>query len=113
MKPIPFVYVKDMERSIEWYTKVLGSPRLLSTSPYWSELESDGSVLALHGADEIEPGGAAGISFVVSETLEEFVARLESEAITPLRGIRDEVFGRSLVLEDPDGFRFQVNEYRD
>lgn len=113
MQPIPFIYVTDMERSLDWYRKVIPSARLVSSSPYWSELDVDGVTFALHGAAEIEQGGSAGVSFVADETLEDLIGRLGSVSITPLRGIRDEPFGRSLVLEDPDGFRFQVNEYAD
>ena len=111
MKPIPFVYVTDMDRAIEWYRTVLPSARLVSTSPYWSELDIDGSILALHGAASIESGGAAGIAFVANEPLEVLVERLATSDIAPYRGIGDEPFGRSLVLQDPDGFRFQINEH--
>ena len=29
----------------------------------------------------------------------------------PARGIADEAFGRSLILEDPNGLQIQVNEH--
>ncbi len=111
MRPVPFVLVTDMDRSIEWYGTVLGSASVLTASPYWSELEIGGAVLALHRADQIQPGGAAGIAFVVEEPLEALVVRLADSGIEAARGIEAEPFGRSMVLEDPDGFRFQVNEY--
>ena len=68
-------------------------------------------MLALHGTESISPGGSAGIAFVADEPLEDLVSRLRTQGIEPARQIADEPFGRSLVLEDPDGFRFQVNEY--
>ncbi len=111
MKPVPFIYTTDMSRSIEWYRAVIPTARLVSESPYWSELDIDGDVLALHGAESITPGGGVGLSFVADEPLEAIVTRLRAGGIDPVRGIADEPFGRSLVLEDPDGFRFQVNEY--
>lgn len=111
MKPVPFIYTTDMARSIDWYRTVIPRARLTSESPYWSELDVDGDVLALHGTDAISPGGAAGVSFVADESLEDVLERLGEAGIEPLRGIADEPFGRSIVLEDPDGFRFQVNEY--
>lgn len=111
MKPVPFIYTTDMARSIDWYRTVLPKARLMSESPYWSEFDIEGDVLALHGTDSIEPGGAAGVAFVADESLEDLLERLAEAGIEPLRGIAGEPFGRSIVLEDPDGFRFQVNEY--
>lgn len=111
MKPVPFIYTTDMARSIEWYLTVIPEATLVSESPYWSELDIDGHTLGLHGTQSITPGGGAGVSFVAGEPLEVVLERLAGEGIEPARGIGDEPFGRSIVLEDPDGFRFQVNEY--
>lgn len=111
MKPVPFIYTTDMTRSIDWYRTVIPRATLTSESPYWSELDIDGAILALHGTDSISPGGGAGVAFVADEPLEALVARLTDAGIEPSRGVAEEPFGRSIVLEDPDGFRFQVNEY--
>ncbi|HEY5651484.1 MAG TPA: VOC family protein [Acidimicrobiia bacterium] len=113
MRPIPFVYTTDMQRSIDWDRAVIPRARLASSSPHWSELEIDGATLALHGAEQVTTGGAAGVTFVAAERLENVVFRLAAAGIEPVRGIQDEPFGRSLVLEDPEGFRFRVNEYVD
>ncbi len=113
MRPIPFVFTTHMQRSIDWYRTVIPQARLVSTSPYWSELEIEGSILALHAAEQVTSGGASGITFVATEKLEDLVSRLDQRDIEPFSGIKDEPFGRSLVLEDPEGFRFQVNEYAD
>jgi predicted enzyme related to lactoylglutathione lyase len=111
MKPVPFIYTTDMSRSIAWYLTVIPRARLISESPYWSELDIDGDVLALHGTESISRGGAAGVAFVADEPLEDVLSRLREAGIESVREIADEPFGRSIVLEDPDGFRFQVNEY--
>jgi predicted enzyme related to lactoylglutathione lyase len=92
---------------------VIPQATLISESPYWSELDIDGDVLALHATESISTGGGAGVTFVAAEPLEDLVERLRESGVEPLRGIGDEPFGRSIVLEDPDGFRFQVNEYSD
>ena len=111
MKPVPFIYTTDMARSIEWYRKVIPAATLVSQSPYWSEFDIDGARLALHAAQAITQGGGAGVSFVAAEPLEGLLDRLAAEGIEAARGIAAEPFGRSIVLEDPEGFRFQVNEY--
>jgi hypothetical protein len=90
---------------------VIPEAELISESPFWSELDIDGDVLALHGTESISHGGAAGVACVADEPLEHVLTRLRDAGIEPARGIADEPFGRSIVLEDPDGFRFQVNEY--
>ena len=51
------------------------------------------------------------MAFTADERLEDLLARLAVAGIEPARGIADEPFGRSTVLQDPDGFSFQVNEY--
>ena len=112
MEPVPFVYTTDMRRSVDWYRRVIPAATLRVESPYWSELDIEGLTLAFHAAESVSQGGAAGISFVVSESLESLLERLAEHGIEPVRGIQAEPFGRSIVLEDPDGFQFQVNEYQ-
>lgn len=101
---MPIVYVTDMDASLAFYES-LGF-EIMSRSEMWSRLRAgDGAVLALHGAG---PEGAAQVelALVAEEPLERV-----AERVPPRRGIADEAFGRSLVVEDPDGMRIQVNEH--
>lgn len=103
---MPIVYVRDMDVSIEFYERLGFEAR--SRSPMWSELTAgEGTVLALHGTRG-EEAGTTELALVAEEPLERV-----AERVTPLRGIADEAFGRSLVVEDPDGLRIQVNEHED
>ena len=111
MKPVPFIYTTDMAQSIEWYRTVIPRANLVAEGPFWSEFDIDGATLALHGTESVTAGGGAGVAFVADEPLEDLLARLAGAGIEPVRGVADEPFGRSIVLEDPDGLRFQVNEY--
>jgi catechol 2,3-dioxygenase-like lactoylglutathione lyase family enzyme len=100
---MPIVYVRDMDASIAFYER-LGFA-VSSRSPMWSELRAgEGAVLALHAAGD--DAGRIELSMVAEQPLERV-----AEVTTPVRGIADEAFGRSLVLEDPDGLRIQVNEH--
>ena len=100
---MPIVYVTDMDRSIEFYGS-LGF-ELRSRGDHWSELAAgDGAVLALHRA----PAAGLELALVAREPLEQ---TLETHAGAVARPISDEGFGRSLVLQDPDGLRLQVNEH--
>lgn len=55
--------------------------------------------------------GRVELSLVATEPLEAVLERLGAAGIEPVRGISDEAFGRSVVLEDPDGTPVQVNEH--
>ena len=77
-----------------------------SRSEMWSELSAgDGAVLALHKALE-EHVGRVERALVAEEPLERV-----AELVAPYRGIADEAFGRSLVVQDPNGMKIQVNEH--
>jgi catechol 2,3-dioxygenase-like lactoylglutathione lyase family enzyme len=101
---MPIVYVTDMDASLAFYES-LGFG-VQSRSQMWSQLRAgDGAVLALHGAGA-DDAGRVRLALVAEEPLEQV-----AERIPPYRGIADEAFGRSLVLQDPNGMRIQVNEH--
>ncbi len=104
------VYVRAMEPAVDWYRKVLGSDPATHGS-HWASFRIGGANLALHYVEETTPAGRVELSLVVTQPLEDLVARLESVGIAPHRGIVDETFGRSLQLMDPEGLVVQVNEH--
>ena len=103
---MPIVYVRDMDESVAFYERLGFEVDIQSRSQNWTELKAgEGAVLALHSAE----GGKAGrieLSMVSDEPLERLV-----EVAPPARGISDEAFGRSIVLQDPNGLEIQVNEH--
>ncbi len=111
MRPLTIVYVTDMARSLAWYRSLLPDAELVSSSPFWSEFAADGGTLALHAAESIDPGNQVGLSLVAEEPLEAIGAQLDSFYIDVVRSIHDEPFGRSMVVEDPDGLKIQINEH--
>jgi catechol 2,3-dioxygenase-like lactoylglutathione lyase family enzyme len=101
---MPIVYVQEMEPSVEFYERLGFAAK--SRSEMWSELAAgDGALLALHKAppDQV---GRVELALVAEEPLERVAA-----LVTPYRGIADEAFGRSLVVQDPSGMKIQVNEH--
>ncbi len=110
------VFVSDMQRSIQFYREVLGLP-LKSESPHWTEFANQGSTLALHLADSVNPEGAAQggnpagscqLGFQV-EDLDEAHRRLQAQGVKCLMAPRTEEFGiRQAVYADPDGLRFTL-----
>jgi hypothetical protein len=51
------------------------------------------------------------LSLQADEPLESVAERLEAAGVPLSRGIADERFGRSMVIQDPDGLPIQVNEH--
>lgn len=111
MRLQPIVYTTRMDDAIAWYSAILGStPEYASDS--WTSFAVRGGHLALHAASRLRDGGRTVLSLVAEEPLEELIARLAASGIEPRRGLQDETFGRSVVLEDPEGLLIQVNEHR-
>jgi catechol 2,3-dioxygenase-like lactoylglutathione lyase family enzyme len=103
---MPIVYVRNMDESVAFYEQLGFEVDIRSRSRSWTELKGRGrTLLALHSA-EGEGAGRVELSMVAEEPLE----RLAKSAPVA-RGIADEAFGRSIVLEDPSGLRIQVNEH--
>ncbi|MCP5025201.1 MAG: VOC family protein [Actinomycetia bacterium] len=113
MKLLPIVYVTNMDRSVRFYT-LLGF-RPSTVGEFWSELEAgSGAMLGLHGATgPLDGGTQVELNLVADQPLEEISRLAGDHQMKVAREIRDEIFGRSFVLTDPDGLAIQVNEYRD
>lgn len=112
MKLTPLVYVTDMDESIDFYTKLLPAATVISSSPYWTELQVGESTLALHHAETVDHTyDGMGLGIDASTSLEQVVAHLETAGITSAGEICSQPFGRSLTVEDPDGLVIQINEH--
>jgi predicted enzyme related to lactoylglutathione lyase len=107
----PIVYVTDMKRAVDWYSTVLDVGPAYQ-SPAWTALPVGDATLGLHITDIRPTESYLALSLVAKRPLEEVVQRLESAGISIGREIRDEDFGRSLVVIDPDGTAIQINEHR-
>jgi catechol 2,3-dioxygenase-like lactoylglutathione lyase family enzyme len=103
---MPIIYVRDMDESVAFYVRLGFEVDLKSRSHGWTELKAgDGAVLALHTAEEGK-AGRVELSMVAKQPLERL-----AEVSALARGIADEAFGRSIVLQDPNGLQIQVNEH--
>ncbi len=112
MKLMPLVYVTDMDRAIQFYTKLLPASSIVTTSPYWTELNVGGASLALHVAEMVDHSGdGVAVSFDAATTLEQVVSLLEEAGIKPSGEICAQPFGRSVTVQDPDGLVIQINEH--
>ena len=112
MKLTPLVYVSDMDRGIEFYTKLLPAATIVTSSPYWTELLVGEATLALHYAEHVDHAGdGMGLGLEAATSLEDIITRLESNGIEPSGEICAQPFGRSVTVQDPDGLVIQINEH--
>jgi catechol-2,3-dioxygenase len=113
MKLMPIVYVSSMTAAIAFYESVGFSVKHRQPNGTWTELAAGDAVLALHQADPLPKPDRlrVALGLLATEPLETVVARLQQRGISPARGIADEPFGRSVVVQDPDGLRIQISEH--
>lgn len=112
MKLMPLIYVTDMERAIGFYSRLLPVSSVVTSSPYWTELNVGGASLALHLAENVDHAGdGVAVSFDAATTLEQVVSMLGEAGIEPSGEICAQPFGRSVTVSDPDGLVIQINEH--
>ena len=130
LKLMPIVYVREMARSLNFYLALGLEADYLQRDGVWSSLKAGDALLGLHvldpfpaahdgspsTADDGSPSptqqtGRVELALVSQKPLETLVAHLTEQGIVPARAIRQEPFGRSLLLRDPDGLLLQVNEH--
>ncbi|HSG78109.1 MAG TPA: VOC family protein [Acidimicrobiia bacterium] len=111
MRLQPIVYTQDVARAVTWYAVVLGhEPGYQSDA--WTSFSVGDASLGIHHVEGLPVRGRVELALVTTEPLEDFVARVGDEGIEPVEPIREQPFGRSVLLKDPDGTPVQVNEHR-
>lgn len=110
MKLQPIIYTADLPRTVDWYGTVVGSEPA-SQSDVWASFDLGDATLAVHRVETLAERGRVELSLVTAEPLEAVLLRLADHGIEPSQGIQDETFGRSIVLNDPDGTPVQVSEH--
>lgn len=112
MKLMPLVYVTDMDRSVAFYTKLLPAASIVTTSPYWTELQAGTASIALHIAESVDHSSdGMGLSLDAASSLEDVVQQLTQAGIKTKGEICAQPFGRSVSVDDPDGLTIQINEH--
>jgi catechol 2,3-dioxygenase-like lactoylglutathione lyase family enzyme len=103
------IYVTDMERSIAFYER-LGFTVDYRGGPVWTAFRSKDGVLALHLVDDLPSGSRVAVSLVAEGSLDDAITALAKAGIesTP---IEEQPFGRSTIVQDPDGLAIQINEH--
>jgi lactoylglutathione lyase len=112
------IFVSDMKRSVEFYRDVLGLP-LKFESPGWTEFATEGTTLALHPADSLNPERSARGHFPAGschpgfevENLDHFHQTLLAKGVMCIRLPQPlEGGSRLAIYQDPDGLPLSVAE---
>ena len=109
---MPIVYVSDIERSLPFYQALGAKLTEKGWNKYWTELEWGDAILALHHwVEGLEGSGRVELALVSREKLEVAAERLQQAGVLLHRPIKQEAFGRSFQVKDPDGLVLQINEH--
>ncbi|UFP95218.1 VOC family protein [Gloeobacter morelensis] len=94
--------VPDVMAAVKFYSEGLGLA-VKTASPGWGELETGGTILALHYAENPHPAGASPILSFVVDDLAATVASLEALGARLEGRVREPSFGKVAAMRTPDG----------
>jgi len=102
--------VKDLNKSVEFYNKILGMP-IKKQRENWVDLGQSGALLSLHpaSAELLTPNDMIMIGFVVgdvSSAIDEF----KSKNVKIHRDIQNKSSGKNAIILDPDGYMISLFE---
>src|ERR1017187_2894262 len=101
------VYVSNMDRSVRFYSEILGLKLAYRFGDHWASVEvGKGLTIGLHPASEQSPAGRKGsmtIGLELSGSIEDAMRTFEAKGIQ-FHGVANEgKAGRFAHFEDPDG----------
>ena len=102
--------VKDLNKSIEFYNKILGMP-IKRQRENWVDLGQSGALLSLHPAsvDLLTPNEMIMIGFVVGD-VSSAIDELKSKNVKIHRDIQNKSSGKNAIILDPDDYMISLFE---
>ena len=106
--------VKDLDKSIEFYNKILGLP-IKNKRENWVDLGQSGALLSLHPASQSSPHSGSSIdngiliSFVIGDVASA-VDELKSKNVKIFREIQKRDIGKNVIILDPDEYMISLFE---
>ncbi len=109
------IFVSDMSRSVDFYTKTLGLELQSRHGDHWAEVRTPADlVIGLHPAskDAPPPGtpGAMHIGLHLEGSMDAAIETLTGRGVSFEKVIEDDGVGRFAYLHDPDGNRIYLWE---
>ena len=108
------IAVKDLDKSIEFYNKILGMP-IKNKRKNWVDLGQSGAMLSLHPASQSTPHSGSSIdngiliSFVIGDVASA-ITELKSKNVKIFREIQDRDIGKNAIILDPDEYMISLFE---
>ncbi len=117
----PLLAVRNMKKSIEFYTKSLGFKLGMTfpdaANPEYADLSKDGMVLMCipavnHGISHKEKFGIGLYLYMhIDGNIDEYYDELKKKGVKIAVAIKDEPFGvRDFTVEDADGYKLIFNQ---
>ena len=106
--------VKDLEKSLEFYNKILGMP-IKRQRENWVDLGQSGALLSLHPASTSSPHSGTSIDngiligLVVGD-VSSAINELKSKNVKIYRDIQDKSSGKNAIILDPDEYMISLFE---
>ena len=102
--------VKDLNKSVEFYNKILGMP-IKKQRENWVDLGQSGALLSLHpaSADLMTPNDMIMIGFVVGD-VSSAIDELKSKNVKIHRDIQNKSSGKNAIILDPDDYMISLFE---
>ncbi len=110
------VMISDMNRAVAFYTQTLGLELEFRAGDHWAQIKAGAFTIGLHPANPNGkvPGsrGAISIGFIVCESIDTVVQRLQSKGVRFDGPIKDDKTVRLAFFGDPDGNELYLCEYQ-
>jgi len=106
--------VKDLNKSVEFYNKILGMP-IKRQRENWVDLGQSGALLSLHPASTSSPHSGSSIDngiligLVVGD-VSSAINELKSKNVKIHRDIQDKSSGKNAIILDPDEYMISLFE---
>jgi len=102
--------VKDLNKSVEFYNKILGMP-IKRQRENWVDLGQSGALLSLHpaAAELLTPNDMIMIGFVVGD-VSSAIDELKSKNVKIHRDIQNKTSGKNAIILDPDDYMISLFE---
>jgi len=106
--------VKDLNKSVEFYNKILGMP-IKRQRENWVDLGQSGALLSLHPASTSSPHSGTSIDngiligLLVGD-VSSAINELKSKNVKIYRDIQDKSSGKNAIILDPDEYMISLFE---
>jgi|TARA_B100000378_G_scaffold87353_1_gene69103 lactoylglutathione lyase len=106
--------VKDLNKSVEFYNKILGMP-IKKKRENWVDLGQSGALLSLHPASQSSPHSGTSLDNgiligIVIGDVASAVNELKSKNVKIFRDIQEREAGKNAIILDPDEYMISLFE---